>query len=533
MELKSLPIGVSTFESLITSNALYVDKTEFLYQLIKDKTPKRYFISRPRRFGKSLTCSTLATIFEGDKKKFKGLWIEKSDYQWKKVPVIHLDFNGIRHKTAEDLEDQLTQKLYVIASEVGVKMPKNFIAEQALSHMVIELGKAHGQVAVIIDEYDKPIIDHIDNLDEAKKIQRVFKSFYGTFKNNEVDANLKFLFVTGVSKFSKVSLFSEVNNLKDITMTEAFDAIVGYTQKEVEYYFKGHIEAFAKKQGIDYKQMLAELKRWYNGFRFTTTETKVYNPFSLHNSLVDLKFSNYWFTSGTSSMLINVLAKSSGEIKSLVEEAVFTLAGADLDAFSPDVYFAKIKILLLQTGYLTFKNYNPISNNYILEYPNHEVRSSVTEQILDYVAHLPTYDFGNFVERFHYALLADDIDLFCQHMSDFFKLIPHNLVVDREKFYHATFYNVSLIIGAEVVSEVATNQGFIDIVLQGKKKTYVIEFKKDRSPDAALKQISDKKYFEQFKIKGKKPVVLVGMNFKKFRNTIKISWKTAVCKFKK
>lgn len=391
MELKALAVGNSTFENLRPQGYLYVDKTADLYNLIK-QAGGRYFLSRPRRFGKSLTCSTLKSIFLGKKALFKGLAIYDTDYKWEKHPVLHLDFSGIRHKTAEDLEEHLTKALIEIGSEQGVDVSEEVSAELAFYKIITTLGKKHGPVAVIIDEYDKPILDNIENIEESEKIRRTLKSFFGTLKNAAVDAVLHFVFVTGVSKFSKISIFSELNNLNDISLDAKFAAIVGYTEEDVKNNLRDYIQNFAKKENLSFDKMLEKLRFWYNGFRFSDAEIKVYNPVSLHNCLTKHRFSNYWFATGTSNFLLKVLAKNPIGAKKFIEQANWLIATSELDVFAPEVYLKKITTLMLQTGYLTIRSVGAEGRTLELGFPNFEIRSSLSEQILEYVAHMPASD---------------------------------------------------------------------------------------------------------------------------------------------
>jgi hypothetical protein len=520
-KLKSLPIGVSTFESIIISNALYVDKTQQIYQLLKPNS--RYFLSRPRRFGKSLTCSTLATIFEGRKELFEDLWIGSSDYTWDKHPIIYLDFSELTYDTPKDLRESLHEELDHIAKAYDITITSKFLKTK-LKNLIIQLNEKYGSVAVIIDEYDKPITEHIDNIDKAEEMRTILRGLYGAFKGKSLDRHLHFLFITGVSKFSKVSLFSEVNNLDDITVDERFATIVGYTQQDVESSLKDYITLLAEKEQSSYEQTLAKLKKWYNGFCFSKSNSNVYNPISMHKCLDSKDFSNYWFATGTPNFLIKIFKKNHDTVKQFVAQDTWEIAESEMEAFAPEVYYKKIILLLLQTGYLTIKKYDAVARTYELDYANYEVRFSMTEQIMEYVAHLPQVTLGKFMARFIRALQADDINEYCTTFRDYLKLIPHNIIVDREKFFQATFYGTALLIDANaVVSEVATDRGFVDIVLHGTNKIFVMEFKKDKTPEAALQQIITKKYYEKYVIEGKQ-IALVGINFDLEVDGVDVAW---------
>lgn len=524
--MKYLPIGFQSIEDIVGKNFTYVDKTGILYELVKQKGV--YFLSRPRRFGKSLTCSTLEAIFQGKKDLFKGLAISKTNYDWKKHPVIRLDFSEIDYNTTSELTQSLLENLNDIAKTYKVKI-KSKLLKSSFKELVVELAKKHGSVVIIIDEYDKPILDHIHDPEMAIKMRTFLKNFYGALKGKGIDTNLRFLFLTGVSKFSKISIFSELNNLNDLTLDERAAKLCGYTQEELETIFAEHIQELAKKNNQSVQEMLTKLKYWYNGFQFSKNGCKVYNPFSILNCLSKHDFANYWFSSGTPTFIINFIKKDPEKIEEIIKLEAEKISVGQMEKLSVETYFQDMVLLFLQAGYLTIANFDERSQLFQLSYPNYEVRLSMTDQILEFVANIKSVKLAGFIVRFKDALQEDDIETFCQAMNDFFVLLPHTVIIDKEKFYQGVFFTVSKLIGAQINSEEATNCGFIDAVLYGTKTTYVIEFKKDKSPDVALKQISDKKYFAKFKIENKqKPVVLVGMSFyydKKSKKAVTLKWK--------
>jgi hypothetical protein len=523
MKLKKLQVGDQSFAEMVNAGCMYIDKTKEVYELVKEPRG-RYFLSRPRRFGKSLTCSTLSAIFEGRKELFNTLWIGTSDYSWEKHPIIHIDFSELTYDTPKDLRESLHEELDQIASTYGITSNSKFLKTK-LKNLIVKLNEKHGSTAVIIDEYDKPITEHIDKPKLAEQMQTILRSFYGTFKGKSLDKHLHFLFITGVSKFSKVSLFSEVNNLKDITLDARFATIVGYTQQEIELYFTDYIKRLAESEQISYEQMLIKLKTWYNGFCFSPDgkQSKVYNPVSLHNCFDSQRFSNYWFATGTPSFLIKIFKKNYNAVKQFVTQDAWEIVESEMEAFAPEVYYKKIMLLLLQTGYLTINKYIPFARIYELDYANYEVRLSMTEQIMEYVAHLPRITLSKFIVRFAQALQADDINEYCTAFREYLKLIPHNIIVDREKFFQSTFFGTAMLVDANaIVSEVATDRGFVDIVLHGTHITFVMEFKKDKTPEEAMRQILEKKYYEKYLIQGKQ-VTLVGINFD-VEDGIEVAW---------
>ncbi len=529
--MKVLPIGVSTFESIIKTDDLYVDKTESLYQLIKGKGSKRYFLSRPRRFGKSLTCSTLEALFTGRKDLFKDLWIgqdteSQSGFEWTVRPVITIDFSQIGHRSSDELVRGLHSTLDSHAKKHGIILINQGLTEK-LAELIQSLGETKGSVVVLIDEYDKPITDLLNNLEEAERSRDILKDFLGTFKGSGVDRHLHFLFITGVSKFSKIALFSGLNNLADLTNDSRTAALVGYTDQEVDQYLEPHIQAFADFRQESYEQARQTLKTWYNGYRFTKNPTKVYNPFSLNNCLTKNDLDNYWFSSGTPNFLMKFIEKNpviATDIET-IEGSFF--AASNLESFTIDLYYQNYKTLLLQAGYLTFaSDYDADEKGYKVAYPNEEVRYSMTEQILQFVGGLTPEQFGQFGSRFRKALAADDIGLFCKHLQDFIKLVPHNIRVDREKFYQQVFFMVCVLFGKRPATEVATEEGFMDLLIEGTKCTFVIEFKRNSTPEIALTQIEEKRYWEPYPILQNKKIVLAGITFNKTPEGTIVLWKT-------
>ncbi len=523
--MKKLPIGEQTFSELINPTTLYVDKTEHLYNLIKPGRG-RYFLSRPRRFGKSLTCSTLATIFSGRKELFKDLWIGQSDYEWKELPVIIFDFSQISHKTPDALVRGLHSALNANAKKYNIELKEQKLTEK-LAELIQTLGQSKGPVVVIIDEYDKPLVNLVDNLKDAQASRDELKDFYGTLKSSDVDANMHFLFVTGVSKFSKVALFSDLNNLDDLTNDNQAAALVGYTDQEVDRYLTEHIQVFADKRKENYEQTRQILKTWYNGYRFTSENITVYNPFSLHNCLKKRDLNNYWFASGTPSFLMKFIAKNpliASDIEN-IEGSFF--AGSNLESFTLDLYYQNYRTLLLQTGYLTFASgYDEDSRGYKVAYPNEEVRYSMTEQIMQFVGGITPEQFGEFGARFRKALAGDDLGSFCKNLENFIKLVPHTIRVDREKFYQQIFFMICVLFGKRPATEVATEEGFMDLLLEGTLCTFVIEFKKDSTPEIALAQIEKKRYWEGYEILKTKKIVLAGITFNKTEHGVAVVWKT-------
>jgi hypothetical protein len=364
--LKPLPVGTHTFRDIIEGGYLYVDKTQHIYELIR--YPKGvYFVSRPRRFGKSLLISTLAEIFAGNRELFQGLWLYDSPYQWVSYPIIRIDFSLHQVKNAEELKASIEGHLQRIAQEHQATLSEGPYYAQ-FEDLIRKLGTDR-QVVILIDEYDKPIIDNIENAAEAQRIRDVLKGFYTVIKG--MDQYLRFVFLTGISKFSRVGVFSGLNNLNDLTMKPAFSTALGLTEDEIRTCFKPYIEDFANHEGITTEALLQQMREWYDGFCFSSDCERVYNPFSILLLFDHRHFSNYWFESGTPTFLIKLIQERDYDIRQLDNLKLEQLAFSTYE-------IEKLQIipLLFQTGYLTIKDYDKARRLYTLSYPNYEVENA-------------------------------------------------------------------------------------------------------------------------------------------------------------
>lgn len=373
--MKKLPIGIQTFSHLIDDDYLYIDKTENIFNLLEEGG-KYYFLSRPRRFGKSLLVSTLREIFSGNKELFKGLWIyDKLD--WQQHPVIHLDFLGLEYGTRKDLIKSLEYLVNKNAAHHGIQLQADGY-DKRFKELISGLSKKN-KVVILVDEYDKPIIDFVDKPEIAEVNRKVLKTFYGSIKGG--DEYLRFAFITGVSKFSKVSVFSDLNNLRDITVSNLFSTILGYTHGEFLHYFSNRIEEMAGNKKDGKEELIGDIKSWYNGYSWDG-ENFLYNPLSILNFFQEKKFGNYWFETGTTSFLMKLIKNYEVDVKELDNyksgEAIF-------DSFEPD--HINVVSLLFQTGYLTLKNVESIDRVrylYTFSYPNIEVKEAFMENLLGY-----------------------------------------------------------------------------------------------------------------------------------------------------
>lgn len=365
--MKKLPVDVSSFSTLIRENYVYVDKTELIHHLIT--SGRFYFLSRPRRFGKSLLISTLAELFAGNKELFHGLWIyENSDYDWQEYPVIHLDFSRFSFGTPQELKTSLSWALDHMAKGYGIDVTNAPFPSEKIQMLVEELYKRN-KVIILIDEYDYPIVNTISNIDSVKGNREILRQFFSMIKS--LDSYLGALFLTGVTKFSKTSMFSGLNNLNDISLDPIASALLGYTKEEMLYAFDEHIDAVAKKMGTDAQNVLEAITDWYNGYCFSKKKQPVYNPFSVLYLFQKTEFDNYWFASGTPTFLMHLLKNQYPEI---IDLSNVDMPEESLGSFEID--YIPLVPLLYQTGYLTIKEYDPTKNTYKLDFPNREVRDA-------------------------------------------------------------------------------------------------------------------------------------------------------------
>ncbi len=512
--MKQLPIGVQTFEIMINDGFIYVDKTEHIHKIITKG--RYYFLARPRRFGKSLLVSTLKEIFLGNKALFRDLWIYKSTYDWDEHPVIHLDFSQLAHKSPDALEVDLSWSLDSLGEDYDIDISSAPSIQTKLKKLVKSLAKKYrpSRVVILIDEYDYPILSHLHTLEIAKKHQEILRSFYATIKS--LDAYLDFVFLTGVSKFSRTSIFSGLNNLKDITNTLQGASLLGYTQQELEYYFKEHIDFLAKKQRVTIINILDQMRTWYNGYRFSREPINVYNPYSVLLYLDNGVIENYWFETGTPSFLINILRQKYESLRNIEQGKISV---SSLGTFN--IENMPLITLLFQTGYLTIKDYNPKTRKYSLNIPNKEVEISLEKSLLSAFTYKDEPDVESHIDRMKKALESNDIKQFCSNLQTLLAHIPYNLHIKQEKYYHSLFQLIGNMLGIDSNSEVATDKGRIDLTLITKKYVYLFEFKFNQSADKALKQIEHKKYYERY-LELEKKIMLVGVSFHRTENDLAI-----------
>lgn len=505
--LKKLPIGIQTFAEIISDDYLYIDKTEWLHQLITGG--KYYFLSRPRRFGKSLTLSTLKAIFTGKQELFKGLWIEHR-HDWSKThPIIHLQIAKLDYQ-AMGLDAALQRALYQVAEQytLAIQAPtlKTLFAE-----LLEKLAKTHGKVAILIDEYDKPLIDYLDDIEQAKTNQTILKNFYSVIKDS--DPYIEFLLITGVSKFSKVSVFSDLNNLLDISQHQRFATLLGYTQTELEHYFSERIDRLAAQHQLSRAALLEKIRHYYNGYRWDVDQPSVYNPYSILSFMEIGRFGNFWFETGTPTFLIKLLRR-----EQLYDFSQMEVSGHSFITY--DIEHLQAIPILFQTGYLTIKSQDEYGL-YRLDYPNAEVKESMLQYLISDLRFENNTALNTpLVVHLHKAFRSNDLEQVITLIKTIFKKIPfHIFIKEAEAYYHSLIYLVFFYLGQYTEAEVNDSTGRIDCIVKTPTHLYIIEFKLDQSAKVALQQIKDKDYAGAYRADPRQ-IVLVGINFSSKEKTV-------------
>ena len=530
---RKLPIGIQSFKDLREKGFLYVDKTEYLFRLINNS--KVYFLSRPRRFGKSLFLSTLAAYFRGQKELFKGLYLEKAEEKqaahenkaaWQEYPVLYLDFNTKNYIDEQALVDILSLHLNEWEAQYGISKTAE-APEDRFKLLITALFKQTGkQVVILVDEYDKPLLQTMGVNEELnEKYRNMLKAFYSVIKT--CDEYIRFAFLTGVTKFSKISIFSDLNNLRDISMEEDYAGICGITQEELETNFQPSIQALATRQDIDYSQALADLKQWYDGYLFHPAGEGMYNPYSVLSALVKKEIKSYWFATGTPTFLVNYLKEAHYYIPDLNENV-------ELDEEGLQIYRAVAQDalpILFQAGYLTIKEYMKDLRLYRLGFPNDEVRYGFLHNLLPAYSDVPFGQTGVWVGRFIQDIRKGNVNGFMERMQSIISGIPYDNFTDknlklREQNYQTAVYLVFALMGQFVQTEVHCSTGRADCVVKTADSIYIFEFKLsgNGSADDAIKQIKENRYAAQYTTGGKK-IVLIGSSFDENARTIK-DWNT-------
>lgn len=501
---RKLPIGIQTFSDIRTQGYLYVDKTALVWQIANAGKP--FFLSRPRRFGKSLLLSTFEAYFEGKKELFEGLAIEQLEDKWEKHPVLHLDLNARKYECAEDLIAMLNQFLENWESIYGTEK-QDRAPEERLGYIIQRAYEQTGKgVVVLVDEYDKPLLQAMHNEELLEAYRIILKAFYGTLKSK--DSCLRFVFLTGVTKFSQVSVFSDLNQLNDISMDYDFGCICGITHQELLSTFEPEIRALAKFNGITEQEAVEEMTRQYDGYHFHPYAEGVYNPFSVLNAFYKKEFGNYWFQTGTPTFLVKSLLNADYDLRTLmdgVEASAITFTEYRAEAGNPIP-------LIYQSGYLTIKNFDKEFKIYTLGFPNDEVRYGFLNFLVPFYTPI-TDDKKNFyIGRFVQELREGDVDSFMQRFEAFFADFPYELNDKTERHYQVIVYLIFKLMGQFTQAEVHSAKGRADAVVQTKDYVYVFEFKLNGTAEEALQQIGEKGYAVPFKVDSRQ-LVKVGVEF--------------------
>jgi hypothetical protein len=501
--LKKLPIGIQSFEKLREEDCLYVDKTAYVYQLVT--TNQYYFLSRPRRFGKSMLLSTLQAYFLGKKELFEGLMIAALEKEWIQYPVLYLDLNTNEYNTAQDLRDKLSMYLSEWEAQYGKNEYEKSLGDRFEGVIRRACEKTGRRVVILVDEYDKPVLQAIDNDTLQDEFRSILKGFYGALKS--MDAYIRFAFLTGVTKFGKVSVFSDLNNLRDISLDKSYAGICGVTDEEIDTLLSPYVSRLAFEQEISVTEAREELRRRYDGYHFCKKSVGVYNPFSLLNTFQNEEFRNYWFETGTPSYLVYLLKKHHYSLEKAATVYVKENVLNSVDAQSTDPI-----PVIYQSGYLTIVDYDATYNLYQLGIPNKEVEEGFYDFLLPYYTPIPESQSGFYIVNFAKDVKAGRIDDFMHRLSSLFADTPYDLIKDLENHYQNVLFIVSKLMGFYVHAEYHTSQGRIDLVLQTIDYTYVMEFKLNGSAEEALQQIHDKNYALPYECEGRK-LFKVGVNF--------------------
>ena len=509
------PIGIQTFSKIREGNYLYIDKTEYVYRMTHFAS-NYMFLSRPRRFGKSLLTSTLHSYFSGCKELFKGLAIEKLETEWTEYPVLHFDMSTAKHAGKDELISELERKLAAY-ERIYSRNEEDIYINQRLQGLIERAYKQTGkQVVVLIDEYDAPLLDVVHERENLDVLRNIMRNFYRPLK--ACDPYLRYVFLTGITKFSQLSIFSELNNIKNISMDKTYAAICGISEEEIRTQMKEDVNWFADGLRITPEEVLAKLKENYDGYHFTYPSPDIYNPFSLMNAFTDREFKSYWFGSGTPTYLIKMLKKFDVAPSEIGE------IHADVTSFdAPTETMTNITPLLYQSGYITIKDYDEELEIYTLDIPNREVRVGLMKSLLPNYTGSSAQEAITTMAYFSRDIRNGDMDTALRRLQTFLSTVPYCDNTKYEGHYQQMLYVIFSLLGYYVDVEVRTPRGRVDMVLRTNTTLYVMELKLDKDASSAMEQINLKDYPERFALCGL-PVVKVAVSFDCDRGTIS-DWK--------
>lgn len=496
------PIGIQQFEKLREDEWVYVDKTRQIYELVQGGSC--YFLSRPRRFGKSLLLSTLEAYFQGKKHLFEGLAIENLEKEWTVHPVLHLDLNAKPFTKLQDLYDLLNAQLYLYEQEYESVAIDTSIEGRFRALIRAAKLKTGRNVVVLVDEYDKPMLQAIGNEELQTEFRNALKAFYGVLKS--ADGDLRFAMLTGVTRFSKVSVFSDLNNLEDISMMPQYHDICGISEKELHATFDAEVEKIAQANGQTKEEAYLELKRRYDGYHFCANTPGMYNPFSVLLTLKNANYGSYWFSTGTPTYLVELMKE--------VNLNPADLTGYEAGASELDCIQAKVDnpiAVLYQSGYLTIKGYDKDVRLYSLDFPNEEVKEGFVNFLMPYYTPISETESPAFIGKFVREVKAGKVDDFMRRLKALMADTPYELIRDLENHYQNVMYIITKLMGLYIQAEYRTSRGRIDLLIGTDKYVYIIELKLDGSAEEALSQINAKDYALPFSVDGRE-VVKIGAN---------------------
>ena len=509
--MRKLPIGIQTFEDIRTNNYLYVDKTALVWRIAN--TGKPYFLSRPRRFGKSLLLSTFEAYFEGKKELFKGLAIEKMETEWKQYPVLHLDLNAEKYDSPERLGNILSNQLTQWEALYGKGADENTLSTRFSGIIRRACEQAGCGVVVLVDEYDKPLLQALGDNDLLEEYRKTLKAFYGVLKS--ADRYLRFAFLTGVTKFSQVSVFSDLNQLNDISLDYAYATVCSITRQELAETFAPEIEEFGRVNNLSAEETVDKMARQYDGYHFHPKREGVFNPFSVLNAFSKWELGSYWFQTGTPTFLVEMLQETEYDLRTLLDgieapASMFTEYRVDAGNPIPLIY---------QSGYLTIKDYDERFRNYLLCFPNDEVKYGFISFLMPFYTGVKNDDQGFYIGKFINELESGDYDAFLTRLQAFFADFSYELNAKTERHYQVVFYLVFKLMGQFTQAEVKSAKGRADAVVKTPKYIYVFEFKLNGTAEEALQQIDDKGYLIPYQADGRE-VIKIGVEFSKEERNI-------------
>ena len=503
------PLGIQTFEEIRKNNQYYVDKTDLIYNIVKGS--KNNFLSRPRRFGKSLLVTTMQAYFEGKKDLFKGLAIEKLEKEWMKYPVIHLDLSRGKYYEIQVVHSTLNAVLGFYEAKLGITVAEGTTYGTRLDEIIQTTAAQTGQkVVVLIDEYDAPMLDSNAKPELQEQIRSIMRDFFSPLKANE--GLLRFVFLTGITKFSQLSIFSELNNIKNYSLDDRYATICGFTEQELLDNFHEGITDLAAANGMTFDEAVEKLKEQYDGYHFTAHCPGLYNPYSILNALFDSRFDNYWFATGTPTFLLELLQKNNILIPQL-EGIMATPQRFD----APTEKITDPVPVLYQSGYITIKKSQ--NGMYLLGFPNEEVRQGFSESMINFIAPYYAGPRDNFAWEFGQAMRADNIDAAMEALKVYLAGFPYDIHHNSEAFFQAILYTIFNMLNFTIRAEARTARGRVDLLVSTKTTIFVMELKIDQSAAKALEQIDAKDYTLPNKHDGRR-VFKVGINFSTEKRTV-------------